>query len=388
MKEWKSNYITAFVKKVRDFNVKHKAVSPITIFFTLLWVFLVSFTIGIFDLVVRRRKIVIPIAALLIIAIIVVTQNSSVHQALDNNMGSTDARESAEVNFEAVDTQSADVLIDGVSTDELTDISAEANAENAVAKDTEEASQEATAEVTASEEASSEEMILEEASADTTASEETDAETSTEEAAADVSTDGEISEESFADAPDESFQKVSAKYPEAVAWLYFEDGSVSYPIMQSDDNTKYLTMGYNGEEAWEGAIFLDYRSASDFSDSNSIVYGHNMKDGTMFGSFKNYKFDSDFPKYYEGHKYFRIITPDETYRYQIFAFMDISKDNDIFEFIGDKSSELLKNIDGIRKRSYINSDDMDINESSNIVTLSTCTKKDQSSFVMCGVRVE
>ncbi len=174
------------------------------------------------------------------------------------------------------------------------------------------------------------------------------------------------------------------EYPETVGWIYFEDGHISYPIMQSSDNTKYKKRDYKGEEVREGSIFLDYQSAPDFTDINSIIYGHNMKDGTMFGSFREYRND---PGYYKDHQYFQVILPDKRYRYLIFAYMDVPKSYVLYDYVGEASKGLLENLDAVRAKAYIG-DDVPVKDSDKVVTLSTCTDKDSLQFVILGVMVD
>ena len=177
---------------------------------------------------------------------------------------------------------------------------------------------------------------------------------------------------------------VIAQFPEAVAWIYFEDGHISYPIMQADDNEKYVHVDENGEDSRTGAIFLDSRSAADFSDSNSIVYGHNMKDRTMFGSLRDYRED---PHYYDNHQYFQIITPQQTLRYLIFEYMDVPENDVMYDYVGEAALEFVKDAEPIRRRSYMDSEII-VDETKRVVTLSTCTAKDERQFLVMGGLVD
>ena len=186
------------------------------------------------------------------------------------------------------------------------------------------------------------------------------------------------------DTADIELDKLMEAYPEMVGWVYFEDGHISYPIMQAENNEKYSKLDYTGEEAPTGAIFLDYRSASDFADANSIVYGHNMKDGTMFGSLREYRKD---PAYYNDHMYFQIITPKKSYRYLIFEYMDVPETYVLYDYVSDAALEFVKDAEPVRIKSYMDSE-IPVNKDSKVVTLSTCTKKDDLQFVVLGVLVE
>ena len=186
------------------------------------------------------------------------------------------------------------------------------------------------------------------------------------------------------DTSDIELDKLMEAYPEMIGWVYFEDGHISYPIMHTKDNEKYSKLDYMGNEAPTGAIFLDYRSAADFSDANSIVYGHNMKDGTMFGSLREYRKD---PAYYNDHQYFQIITPTKAYRYLIFEYMDVPETYVLYDYVAEAALEFVKDAEPVRIKSYMDSE-IPVNKDSKVVTLSTCTKKDDLQFVVLGVLVE
>ena len=87
----------------------------------------------------------------------------------------------------------------------------------------------------------------------------------------------------------EELQKIN---PDIVAWIRIEGLGIDYPIVQGTDNEHYLHYTFRGEANVAGSIFLDYRNKADFSDSKIILYGHNMKNGSMFGSLKKYQDES------------------------------------------------------------------------------------------------
>ena len=174
------------------------------------------------------------------------------------------------------------------------------------------------------------------------------------------------------------------QYPEAVGWIYMEGGEISYPIMHCDNNEKYLTTDFEGKPAEAGSIFLDSRSAADFTDSNSIIYGHNMKDKTMFGNLRRYRED---PNYYTNNQYFAILTGSKVYKYKIFAYMDVPKDYEIFNYVGEAAKAFVADAEPVRLKSYMDSE-YPVNADSKVVTLSTCTDSDDLRFVILGVLVQ
>ena len=92
-----------------------------------------------------------------------------------------------------------------------------------------------------------------------------------------------------------------------IGWLFIEGSGINGPILQSEDNTKYLTAGYDGKANPAGAFFLDYECESDFSGQHNIIYGHNMKNGSMFHDLLNFKKES----YFREHQEIIIYTPDK-----------------------------------------------------------------------------
>lgn len=96
---------------------------------------------------------------------------------------------------------------------------------------------------------------------------------------------------------DLSLDAAIAQNPEVVAWLKMNGAGIDYGVAKDPDgNSKYVNTALDGSYSLAGAIFLDYRNASDFSDFNSVVYGHNMENGKMFGNLKKYADSSFFEK--------------------------------------------------------------------------------------------
>ena len=179
-------------------------------------------------------------------------------------------------------------------------------------------------------------------------------------------------------------KEMSKDYVDAVGWIMFENEDISYPIVYSGDNTTYLETAYNGEWANAGAIFVDGLSTPDFNDPNTLIYGHNMGNLTMFGKLKFYENDKE---YYDEHKFFQIFTKDKVYRYQIFACKLISDDHEIYYAYGKDPrhywsalSDIIKNAD---VESSVAPQSLD-----HIVTLSTCTYDDSMRLVICAARVD
>lgn len=97
--------------------------------------------------------------------------------------------------------------------------------------------------------------------------------------------------------------------PDVVGWLNSEGTVIDYPVMHGATNDTYLHANWKGSYSVSGSIFTNYRCRGDLSDLNTIIYGHNMKDGSMFHSIKSYNTQS----YYENHPYMWYVTPEANY---------------------------------------------------------------------------
>jgi len=114
---------------------------------------------------------------------------------------------------------------------------------------------------------------------------------------------------------DVDFDSLKETNPDVVGWIYCEDTVINYPILQGEDDEYYLHHDLNGKSSSAGCIFVDCNNMGDFSDVNSIIYGHHMKNGSMFACLQNWE-NQDF---YDAHKYMWIITPEANYEVWIFS---------------------------------------------------------------------
>lgn len=109
------------------------------------------------------------------------------------------------------------------------------------------------------------------------------------------------------------------------AWLSIADTSIDYPIMQGDTNTEYLNKDPYGEYSLSGSIFLDFRNAADFSDPYSLVYGHHMAGGLMFGALDEY-LDRD---YFEAHRSAVLTVGEKEYTLWLFSVLETEATNEM-----------------------------------------------------------
>jgi sortase B len=107
-----------------------------------------------------------------------------------------------------------------------------------------------------------------------------------------------------------------ARYPDVVGWLTVEDSPISYPFVQTENNSDYLHKTLEGEELSAGTLFMDFRNSKDFGDFNTVIYGHHMQNGSMFGTLKSFVNSGD---YWDAHKRAWVFLPQETIELELFA---------------------------------------------------------------------
>ncbi|MBE7064268.1 MAG: class B sortase [Ruminococcaceae bacterium] len=169
----------------------------------------------------------------------------------------------------------------------------------------------------------------------------------------------------------DSIKSLSETYGDFVFWLYIDGTSISYPVVQAADNEYYLRKNINGKTNLSGTVFLDYRNMPDMSYGNNIVYGHNMQNGTMFGTLKKYSTKS----YYDKHRMIYTYTDTEVTAWKIFSVYETTTDNYYIQtgFVNDDN--YLEFIKGLQKSSMYAAD-TELTSDDVILTLSTCHKYD------------
>lgn len=177
-----------------------------------------------------------------------------------------------------------------------------------------------------------------------------------------------------------NFDILQQENQDIVGWIYLADSPINYPVVQSNDNDYYLHRLINGEYNPAGSIFMDYRNKSNLEDSNTIIYGHNMKNNTMFGSLQEYKSQ----EYYNNHKIIYYFTPEKNYIIELFAGYTISVESDIYNL---NDIDEAKIVDITNKSDFTS--EINIEKGNKIVTLSTCAYDyDGARYVVMGVLKE
>ena len=181
-----------------------------------------------------------------------------------------------------------------------------------------------------------------------------------------------------------NFEELKQKNSDTVAWLKVENTNIEFPIVQANNNSYYLTHNFDKKYNVAGWIFADYKNKLDGTDRNIVVYGHNMRNNSMFGSLKDVITEEWYNN--EENKYITFVTENEYQTYQVFSVYQIQTE-DYYIQTEFKSNEFQEFIDTITKRSK---KDFGINVSKEdtILTLSTCANNNKYRVVLHSVRVK
>lgn len=142
---------------------------------------------------------------------------------------------------------------------------------------------------------------------------------------------------------DDSFKpdwtSLQEKNSDIIAWLYIPGCGINFPIVQGTDNEYYLQHTVEGNYNTMGSVFMDYNAHSDFSDDNSIIYGHSVEGGGMVTDLKKFA-DQQF---FNEHPYFYILTPEQNYKCDVWLFSKTQDSSDTYiTSFGDFKEESLQ----------------------------------------------
>ena len=177
-----------------------------------------------------------------------------------------------------------------------------------------------------------------------------------------------------------SFQNLHNENNDYLFWLYIPKTKIDYPVMMSRDNKDYLHSSFYKEKLYAGTLFIDALSSKRENQDNLIIYGHNMKDGSMFGTLKKWR-DG---KYFHEHKFIEIYTEKEKRVYLIFAVREVSSNMDLLHY----------KLDGFTNEEYIQDarnnsihfrEFEDQYKNNQIMTLSTCMSNDAKRLIINAV---
>ena len=172
-----------------------------------------------------------------------------------------------------------------------------------------------------------------------------------------------------------------------IGWVYFTGlPQISYPVLQAKDNEYYVHRTYDlsSSDSKAGSIFMDYRMAGDFSSPYSVIYGHNVRDGSMLSDLAQLK-DQDL---YDKEPYFWILTPDGNYRYQIFSIFQCHRSADVFQRSFDCWGEDFSKWQSELKLRNSMQGDVKLKEYGHVVVFSTCVPNSFDRTIVCGTYID
>ncbi len=178
----------------------------------------------------------------------------------------------------------------------------------------------------------------------------------------------------------DSLLKVSEN---AAAWIYCPGTEINNVIAQAEDNEYYLHRLLDGTDAYAGTLFMDYRNKRDLSGWNTVIYGHNMKNGTMFAGLQDYQ-DQEF---YEEHPVMYLYTPGKRYRLELIAGYRTDVNDRIYSIPASEEDKTAILEYACGKSAFVS--EVKPGENDRLVTLSTCDYAyDDARYVVIGRLVE
>ena len=171
------------------------------------------------------------------------------------------------------------------------------------------------------------------------------------------------------------FELLKEKNEDIVAWLYIPDTQVDYPVCRGTDNTYYLHHNAEKEKNILGSLFVDSGNEPDLRDSHLVIYGHNMRQGQMFGELSNYE-AADF---LQQQSYVYLYTPDKENVYQIYSVYRCEPSDDTYTtgFMFRTKSYMDWLNETLAKETYETDAEQMVNAGQQVLTLSTCADGDR-----------
>lgn len=182
-----------------------------------------------------------------------------------------------------------------------------------------------------------------------------------------------------------SLEKLREANEDVLGWICIPDSEINYPLLRVRDNNEYLRRAWDGSDNNVGCIFLECRNSHDFSDFNTIIYGHYMKNGTMFGSLHSYKEQ----EYADSHSCVYIVTDEGVRRYEVFAAYEADVVSDTYRLYFEDETQKNRVLDYYVESSVMKRGAVPTVEDY-ILTLSTCmgTGNYDTRWVVQAVLIE
>lgn len=184
------------------------------------------------------------------------------------------------------------------------------------------------------------------------------------------------------EAPVINWHALKKKNPDTVGWLDYSDMKINFPIVQGEDNERYLHTTFEGETNYYssfGAIFLDCRNAADLSNNLNFIYGHHMNDGSMFSPLEDLCKQETFDQ----HRDLTLMTPTETLQLKTFAVCRVSAYDPIVKQGFSSKKEFNEYVQQRMAESVVScSFDKELSEKDRIFAFSTCQANDENGRIV------
>lgn len=170
---------------------------------------------------------------------------------------------------------------------------------------------------------------------------------------------------------------------DVIGWIDMEGIGIAYPIAKGTDNDFYLHHTIEKTYNFAGSIFMDYHNIGNWQECNSIIYGHNMRNQSMFGKLKKYKNQET----YDQAPYFWISTPTGNHLYQIFSVYNTDQSSDTYTFFSGPGPDFEQWIQRMAAQSEIQTN-VGVTGQDKVITLSTCTSSDTVRCVVLAKMIK
>lgn len=168
--------------------------------------------------------------------------------------------------------------------------------------------------------------------------------------------------------------------PDIVAWIKIEGTNIDYPIVTAPDNDKYLHTKFDGKQGSCGTLFVDANTTKPFKNFLTIVYGHHMKDGTMFNNLKKFKGKS----FFDDHTHYDLYTPTQNYTVEIVGFYNPKSTSKFYDTEIETERQKFQYIDML-ERDAKNESGERATTNDRLVLLSTCAYEYKNArYILVG----
>ena len=181
----------------------------------------------------------------------------------------------------------------------------------------------------------------------------------------------------------ESFESLMQINPEIVGWITVYGTKIDYPLTQAENNSKYVNTNAKGEYSLSGSLFLDCRNAADFSDFNTIIYGHHMEKGAMFGDLE--RFETEL--FFENHKYGSLYLGEQRKGLEIFAVLKVDAYDEWIYEPGIKEQDDRRKLLEYLRQIAVCYRELPLAEDDRIVFLSTCMSEETNGRIVVAAKL-